>query len=153
MIEYKIPVPNQPSTEANDLTKLEIADLTPARRNTLLYERSIEQLKKNIDYLQKKLDSSDDERRVAINKLDTYIDRSHQAPLLKRENFEMYVLFALMTVSMTIGSALISSYPKTEAGIPWLFGLGWGLVGTGSVFGIFGKPLVWVFYKLSKSNP
>ena len=150
MTEYRIPVPDQPSTEASDLTQIEIADLTPGRRNTSLYERSIEKLNGNIDYLQRKLDSSDDERRAAINKLDTYIDMSCQVPLLKRENLEMYVLFALITVSMTIGSALISSYPKTEAGIPWLFGLGWGLVGIGSLFGIFGKPIVWLFYKLSK---
>jgi hypothetical protein len=138
MTDFSIPAPEEASLEPSELTKIEMADLSASKRNTVLYERTIDSLNKHIDYLKNKLDASDNERREAISKLDDYVDESYKVPLLRRENIEMYVMFALVTVSMAIGSALISSYPKTNTDIPWQFGLGWGMVGIGALFGIFG---------------
>jgi hypothetical protein len=150
MTDFSIPAPEEASLEPSELTKIEMADLSASKRNTVLYERTIDSLNKHIDYLKNKLDASDNERREAISKLDDYVDESYKVPLLRRENIEMYVMFALVTVSMAIGSALISSYPKTNTDIPWQFGLGWGMVGIGALFGIFGRVIVWSYYKFTK---
>jgi len=150
MTDFSIPAPEEASIEPSELTQIEMADLSASKRNTVLYERTIDSLNKHIDYLKNKLDASDNERREAISKLDDYVDKSYKVPLLRRENIEMYVMFALVTVSMAIGSALISSYPKTNTDIPWQFGLGWGMVGIGALFGIFGRVIVWGYYKFTK---
>lgn len=152
MNSFNIPAAEIPSTEPSELTQAEMADLSASKRNTVLYERTIESLNRHIDYLKGKLDDSDAERKGAIGKLDNYIDDSYKVPLLKRENVEMYVMFTLVTVSMAIGSALISSYPKTATEIPWQFGLGWGMVGVGALLGIFGKAIVWIYYKTTKED-
>jgi len=152
MADFKIPTPEGGSTEPSELTQREMADLSVSKRNTVLYERNIEHLNKQIDYLQSKLDASDNERKDALKKLDTYIENSYKVPLLKRENIEMFVMFTLGTVSMALGSALISSYPKTGNDIPWQFGLGWGMVGLGALFGILGKVVVWGYCKLINTN-
>lgn len=152
MSKFNIPTPDNSSTEPSELTQAEMADLSAPKRNTVLYERTIESLNQHIDYLKGKLDDSDNERKGALGKLDIYIDNSYKVPLLKRENVEMYVMFALVTVSMAIGSALISSYPKTATEIPWQFGFGWGMVGVGALLGIFGKAIVWLYYKVTKAK-
>jgi len=150
MSNFKIPASENPSTEPSALTQAEMANMSATKRNTILYERTIESLSRSVDYLERKLDESDIERKNALKKLDHYTDDAYKIPLLKRENLEMYVMFALITVSMALGSALISSYPKTSTLIPWQFGLGWGLVGLGATLGIVGKASVWMYYRVKQ---
>lgn len=152
MSQFKIPVSKPPSTQPSALTQAEIANLSAPKRNTVLYERAIERLEDYIKYLQKKLDDSENERKASLEKLENYIDNSDKIPLLKQENFEMYITFALATVCMAIGSALISSYPKTATETPWLFGFGWAMVVLSAFFGIFKKPIVWIYYKVTKED-
>ncbi len=52
MGNFDIPSLGQVSTEPTDLTKAEMADLTASKRNTVLYERTIEHFKSHIAFLE-----------------------------------------------------------------------------------------------------
>ncbi len=55
------------NTEPSELTQVEMADLTATtRRSTILYEKTIKILHKDINYLKMKLDDSDIERKEAV---------------------------------------------------------------------------------------
>ena len=150
MSNFNITEPEVPSTEPNEFTKAEMADLSASKRNTILYERTIDSLNSHIDYLKGKLDESDTERKVTDDKLDEYIDDAYKVPTLRREITEMYVTFALSTVLMTVGSIFISGYPKTTAIVPWQFSLGWAMVAIGALFGIASKAIVCFYHRLTK---
>ena len=74
MTDFKIPIPEENNIEPSELTQREIADLSAPKRNTVLYERHIENLNKHIDYLKSKLDASDEERKDALTKSTLCVD-------------------------------------------------------------------------------
>lgn len=143
MADFTIPSPGAVSTEASELTKAEIADLTAAKRNTVLYERTIEHFKSQIGFLEKLVNSEKTEKQEVISRCSSLEQEAKNATSLRRAKMEMFISFLLATIAMTIGGALISSYPINNGVAPWQFYLGWSMIGMAVVMGLFSRVLVW----------
>lgn len=149
MNKFNIPSPEQPSHSPSELTQAEMADLSAPKRNTVLYERSIEVLLSDVQHYRDVLKETQDERKALQKKLDDNVQNSTKIPVLKREKLEMFLTFCFVTFTMAIGSCLISSFPKTESHIPWQFGFGWALVLLGGVMTIFCKAVCSLCYRIT----
>ena len=138
----KISSPGTPDNQPNDLTQQEMADLSAAKRNTVLYEKIIKDLKEDMGGLKSQntllLQKDSDHQRVC---------ETHG--MLRRSIIETHVSFALATVAMVVGGALISSYPIQHDDVPWQFAAGWCAIVLGVVFGVMSRVLVWMIGKLS----
>jgi hypothetical protein len=144
MVDFNIPNPGVVSGEATDLTKAEMADLSAAKRNTVLYERNIEHLKSQISFLEQLVTKETTEKNAAISRNAALEEEAKCAIALRRAKTEMFVAFFLATVAMTIGGALISSYPITNSIAPWQFYFGWALIIMAIVMGLLSRFLVWL---------
>lgn len=144
MVDFSIPSPGEVSNEASEFTKAEIADLTATKRNTVLYERTIENFKSQICFLEKLVTSEKSEKQEVINRCTSLEREAKNATSLRRAKLEMFISFLLATIAMTVGGALISSYPITNDVAPWQFYLGWSMIGMAIVMGLFSRVLAWV---------
>jgi hypothetical protein len=151
MGNFDIPSLGQVSTEPTDLTKAEMADLTASKRNTVLYERTIEHFKSHIAFLEGLVNTEKQEKQGALTRCKSLESEARNVAALRRAKAEMFVAFLLATISMTVGSALISSYPITNGQAPWQFSFGWALIVMAILMGVFGRAVVWlVVYKFPK---
>lgn len=144
MADFTIPDPGVVPTEASDLTKAEMADLSAAKRNTVLYERTIEQFQNQIAFLEKLVHSEKSEKQDAFARCASFESEARNAVALRRAKAEMFVAFFLATIAMTIGGALIGSYPIANEHTPWQFYFGWALIIMAIVMGIFSRVVVWL---------
>jgi hypothetical protein len=144
MVEFSIPSPGEVSEEASEFTKAEIADLSSTKRNTFLYERTIEHFKSQICFLEKLVTSEKSEKQEVINRCSSLEAEAKNAASLRRAKLEMFISFLLATIAMTIGGALISSYPINNGVAPWQFYLGWSMIVMAVVMGLFSRVLAWV---------
>lgn len=148
MVNFDIPSLGPVSNEPTDLTKAEMADLSSSKRNTVLYERTIEEFKLRISFLENLVSIEKQEKQGALTRCESLESEARNAAALRRAKAEMFVAFLLATISMTVGSALISSYPISNGQTPWQFSFGWALIVMAILMGIFGRAVVWlVVYK------
>lgn len=144
MVDFSIPSPGEVSTEAGEFTKAEIADFSATKRNTVLYERTIEHFKSQICFLEKLLTSEKSEKQEITNRCSSLEQEAKNATSLRRAKLEMFISFLLATIAMTVGGALISSYPINNGVAPWQFFLGWSMIGMAIVMGLFSRVLAWI---------
>lgn len=127
----RIPGETPPAKSPSALTQLEVADLPPARRLTVLEERWRAELQERVGRLS-------DENRQLVMTLAELRDRSSSQAVsltsLQHHNDDLRISVFLVTVASAIGGGLISSYPLTPTQVPWQFVLGWSLIGIGTVF-------------------
>ena len=151
MGNFDIPSLGQVSTEPTDLTKAEMADLTASKRNTVLYERTVEEFKLHIGLCEGLVNVEEQEKQRALTRGEALESEARNAAALRRAKTEMSVAFSLATIAMTVGSALISSYPITNGQTPWQFSFGWALIVMAIIMGVLGRAVVWlVVYKFPK---
>lgn len=140
MSGVSVPEPNEPSKKASELSRMEMASLGAAKRNTVLYERYLEDEKSHNAFLVDQIHKTD----LSHNKYCTVLSSLEN---LKQANVEMFVAFGLATVAMAIGSTLISSFPRVGQDMPWEFICGWVLVVCGIVFGLLTRFIVMAICK------
>ena len=151
MGNFDIPSLGHISNEPTGLTKAEMADLSASKRNIVLYERTIEQFTSNIAFLENLVKIKKQEKQGALIRCDSLELEARNAAALRRAKAEMFVAFLLATISMTVGCALISSYPITNDQASWQFLFGWALIVMAILMGIFGRAVLWlVVYKFPK---
>ncbi len=138
-MNVRIPKPDAGADKANSLTALEIADLSAPKRNTIIYERNIQDLREQISMLaqiNKELATTLNQKQELLNSLS----------LLKRGKVEMYINFIFATTIMAIGGGLISSFPMVNNLIPWQFAIGWSFIFLGVILGVVMRPIIWIIY-------
>lgn len=142
MKEFSIPNPGQVPAEASDLTKQEIADLTPAKRNIILYEREIEYLKDIVAYLQGIINSLQTENAILLAEERSLLEDKTQLEVVRRSKLEMYFSFAIGTFVMALGGGLLGSFPTTPINTPWQHVVGWACIILGAIFGLFSRTIL-----------
>lgn len=147
----QIPQPPIPSKDPTDLTKMEMAELSAEKRSIILYERALDQIRDHNNYLVGQIDKLQKNNGEYISREGRYEKISFDNGTLRRSHIEMGVSFALATVGMGVGGALISSYPIAANTTPWEFVFGWALLISGIVFGFTSRVLVWIYAKIKTS--
>ena len=142
MSNFNIPSPGQIPTEPSNYAKQEIADLTPSKRNVVLYEREIEFLKGTISYLQEVLADFRAENADLLRAERTSIDSKVKLETVRRSKLEMYVAFAIGTFLMAIGGGLLGTSPAGPSTISWQHAVGWSLIITGAIFGLLSRSII-----------
>jgi hypothetical protein len=142
MSNFNIPSPGQVSTEPSDYAKQEIADLTPSKRNVVLYEREIEFLKGTILYLQGVIADFRAENAELLRAERTSIESKVKLETVRRSKLEMYVAFAIGTFLMAIGGGLLGTFPAGASSVPWQHAVGWSLIITGAIFGLLSRSVI-----------
>lgn len=125
-----LPIPNEnaPAKTDTELSKMEVADLTASKRNTILYQTVIEDLRGE------RLRLQEDNKRLEQTSAQNREQVAAQAKRLvsvEAQNTEMWVGSGLAACFLAIGGGLISTFPKTEDLVPWQFAVGWCFLGVG----------------------
>jgi hypothetical protein len=148
MANFSIPSPGEVSKAPSELTKEEIAGLSASKRNIILYEKTIDELKAQVRYFKDLHEKEQEERRDALKRCEEYRKENQNIPALKRAKLETFVSLVAITCFMGLGGALISSYPISAGGqnTPWQFACGWSMIGFGIVTTLILRPAVWALW-------
>ena len=147
--DFNIPSPGPVPTEPSEFTTQEITDLTPAKRNVILYERQrgqyerqIEYLKEFVSYLQGLVADVRAENIELVKAESISVSCKVSLETARRSKLEMYVAFAIGTFMMAIGGGLLGTFPVTEANVPWQHAVGWSLIILGATFGLLSRTII-----------
>lgn len=151
-MDLGITTPIQADEQPNELTQLEIADLTDKKRGTILYERMISDLKNRVEELNGRINNILQHNDLLIAKDSQHQDEIRENGAMRRSAVETTISFTLATLFMTVGGALISSYPMADKSTPWQFAFGWSAIICGFVFGITSRALAWLVIRLQRGS-
>lgn len=146
-----IPQPKTPSDEPSDFSKMEMADLSATKRNTVLYERNLAVFERHNKFLTGQIEKLQTDIQSLAIRDSSYTEAVSSVAMLERAQIEMAVSFALATVGMAVGGGLISSFPNSPADTPWQFVLGWALMLSGVVFGFTSRVIVWASVRIKEN--
>lgn len=104
-MDLGITTPIQADEQPNELTRLEIADLTDKKRGTVLYERMISDLKNRVEELNGRINSILQHNELLIAKDSQHQDEIRENGAMRRSAVEMTISFTLATFFMTVGGA------------------------------------------------
>lgn len=110
-----IPAEKPPAERPSELTKSEMADLAPAKRSVMLYERLLSKLEADVFLI---AEENKLLRSQLIETKDAAAVQVAQLTSLKDQNVELWVSFISSTCILTLGGAWISSYPMTPTTLP-----------------------------------
>lgn len=136
---FNIPSLGSVPTEPSEFTTQEIADLTPAKRNVILYERQIVYLKGEVSYLQNLVADvrADNVELIKAERVSVSCKVSLEAA--RRSKLEMYVAFAIGTFLMAIGGGLLGT---ATLYVPWQHAVGWSLIIVGAAYGLLSRTII-----------
>ena len=143
MDKFEIPPQGEVPTEASEFTKQEMANLTPHKRSTILYETLVEDHKNQTAYLRQLIEEEKREKQELSDRCCQLQEKADQNPALRRAKTEMFAAFFLSTAAMTLGSLAIGTHPPVNGVMQWEATAGWALVLLAIVMGLGNRLLVW----------
>jgi hypothetical protein len=151
MNEFDIPSIPQVPSEASDLTRQELADLTPAKRSVFQYEREIDFLKQHASYLQGLVNAFQIENAKLLAAERDSNDTRVKLEVIRRSKLEMFVAFAIGSCLVAVGGGLLGSFPATSSSVPWQHVAGWACIVLGGSYGLLSRLIIqFVLHRLPK---
>jgi hypothetical protein len=142
MTLFSIPKANPGSDVPSELTAQELADLGPAKRITIVYEKTIAYLKNDNEFLRSTLNDFRAENTKLLLAEKECTDIRVRLGECRRSKLDMFITFAMGSFLVAIGGGLVGAYPASAELTPWQHTAGWFCIILGSLFPFLTRLLI-----------